>query len=325
MPETGTVESEATYKKISAHVDRWLELHKGETFDLDTICRQLEIREREHRNLITIKLAYEVKKLRLEKNSKLYRYIDTTIKEIDWVNASAGDTLDLSWPYGREDGSQFGFDGRAIISPGDVVVIAGVSNMGKTAFCLNLLWENFDKFPCVLMGNEYKPAKFKRRVSRMTWAEPLKEDGTPKFKLIERHEGWKDIIEPDSINIIDWINLGDNFYQIGKIIEGIQEKLRNGIVVVSLQKGDDRDLAIGGQYTEHLSSVYLTVDFERITVRKIKEWKDWNPNKSIFGFQLVDGGTKFSNIRPIKKCPKCWAVKPKCDTCDNCNKGWIDA
>ncbi len=324
MPETD-IQQDMRYKKAAALVDDYVEIHKGETFNLDDICRHSEISSREGRRLIAIKLSYDVKHGKLEKTNKYYRVIDKNVKYIDWVNASVGDTLDLSWPYGRDDGSQFGFDGRAVISPGDVIVIAGVSNMGKTAFCLNLLWENFDKFSCVLMGNEYKPAKFKRRVSRMDWADPLKEDGTPKFKLIERHEGWKDIIEPDSINIIDWINLGDNFYQIGKIIEGIQEKLRNGIVVVSLQKGDDRDLAIGGQYTEHLSSVYLTVDFERITVRKVKEWKDWNPNKAIYGFSLADGGTKFCNIRPIKKCPKCWAVKPKCDTCDNCNKGWIDA
>ena len=36
-------------------------------------------------------------------------------------------------------------------------------------------------------------------------------------------------LEPDNINIIDWTQLGDNFYRIGMIIDGIQSKLRNGI------------------------------------------------------------------------------------------------
>ncbi len=189
----------------------------------------------------------------------------------------------------------------------------------NTAFCLNLLWDNMDTFPCTLMGNEYTPGKFKRRVKTMDWANPLKENGEPKFELIERRSGWKDVIRPDNINIIDWINLDDKFYQIGMIIDGIQSKLKNGVAVLSIQKQPGKDRGLGGGFSEHLASLYLNIDFERLTVIKAKEWTGTNPNGKMYGFSIVQGGTRFHDIREVKKCIKCYgkgvAYGNKCETC----------
>ena len=316
------IENEGLYKKASVAVDNWLELHKDETFDLDTICRQLEIHDSNKRNLITIKLSYEVNRGKsLEKDGKHYRYIDKNPKYINWISADMEGTLNIQWPFGREDNSRFVFDGSVLICPGDIIVIAGVSNTGKTTFCQNLLWENMDLFPCTLMGNEYTPIKFKRRVSRMDWKNPLNENGTPKFELIERRDNWKDIINPNNINIVDWIDTpDDNFYSIRKIIEGIQSKLRNGIAVLSIQKGEDKALGTGGQFSEHLSSLYLTINSGILYVRKCKEWYEHNPNFKTNRFDIVNSGTKFHNIRKVKKCTKCYGFSvTKHTKCDRCN------
>lgn len=318
--------AEANYKKVSALVDRWLELHKGETFDLDMVCRQLEISQRENRHFVVQKLAYEVSRERLEKSNRIYRTIDSTLVKIDWVNATESEVLDLRWPYGHEDESHFSFDGQVHISPGDIIIMAGVSNTGKTAWCMNLLWENMDAYPCTLMGNEYQASKFKRRARRMDWADPLDDHGAPKFELIERYDGWKDAIQPDNINIIDWISLDDKFYMIGAILQGIRSKLRRGIAVIALQKTAGKEFGLGGGFSEHLASLYLSMDFERLTVTKCKEWNGKNPNGVIDGFTIVDGGAKFHNIRPIKKCPKCygWSVT-KGTKCDECfGRGYVD-
>ena len=321
---------DGNYKKITALVQEWIEIHDNEQFDLDLVCRDLDVHERENRKNVAIALNRLVEQGKLEKVSKyskaLYRYINNTCKYIDWVNAPEGDVLNISWPYGIEDDSRFGFDGRVKISPGDIIVLAGVSNMGKTAFILNLLWENMDEYPCTLMGNEYSPSKFRRRVSRMTWKEPVNGTGEPKFELIERHENWKDIIRPDNINLIDWINLKTNFYEIGKIIEEIQEKLNNGIAAISIQKDAHKERGLGGGFSEHLASLYLTMDYERLTIVKAKEWKEWNPNGKMYGFKIVDGGTKFHNIRQIDKCKKCWGSgRSKGGTCEECNgTGYVD-
>jgi len=326
-----TTETHGQYQKVAALVREWIELHKGESFDLDMINRQLQIQERTNRKYVAVELSKLVGKETLEKvtnplHKPFYRYIDNTCKYIDWLNAPSSDVLNINWPYGIGDGSKFGFDGRVRIAPGDVIVVAGTSNMGKTAFCLNFLWENMDTYPCTLMGNEYTGGKFKRRVGRMTWKTPVDDAGKSKFELIERREGWKDIIRKDNINIIDWINLSDKFYEIGKIIEDIQARLHNGIVLISLQKDEHKTRGLGGGFSEHLSSLYLSVDYERLTIIKAKEWVEWNPNGKTYGFQIVDGGTKFHNIRQIRKCRACWGSgRSKGGQCEPCGGvGYVD-
>lgn len=322
------MEDTGKYKRASALVDEQLEIHAGEQFTLDSLCRWISpnaAMNRDDRKLVAIKLSYEVKHQKLEKNNILYRVIDHSYKDIDWVNADPGVESGIQWPYGIDDGTRFGFDGHVVISQGQTVVLAGKSNSGKTTFCLNLLWENMDTVPCTLMGNEYTPANFKRRTSRMAWADPLK-DGKPKFELIERFDNWKDIIRPDNLNIIDWINLGDNFYQIGKIIEGIQAKLKTGVAVICIQTAPGKELGLGGAFSIHLASLYLSIDYERMTVLKAKEWNAYNPNNDTYGFEIVNHGTQFHRIRKIKKCPKCWGTgKSKGQECPDCiGKGWID-
>jgi replicative DNA helicase len=140
MVEESSV-NETTSKKVWLLVDRWLEVHKGERFDLDTICRHLEITQRENRHHVVKKLSYEVSRGVLEKSDRIYRTIDSTLVNIDWVNATDAEVLPIRWPYGHEDATMFGFDGNVHISPGDLIVVAGVSNTGKTSFCLNLLWD----------------------------------------------------------------------------------------------------------------------------------------------------------------------------------------
>jgi hypothetical protein len=318
------------YKTASKAVDKWLRLHKGETFDLDVICRQMEIKDSEKRNLITIKLAYEVKQGKLEKSNRIYRYIDNTTKYINWLNNNETETLKITWPYGIEDQTHFGFDGHAVISPGDVIGIAGVTNTGKTTWATNFLWCNMDDYPCTLMGNEYTAGKFKRRIQPMlAWANPLKDDGVPKFELIDRRSNWKDIIRPNGINIVDWIDPrsgGFEFYDINMIIEGMQSKLDRGILMFVLQKDPNKDTGTGGQSSEHLSSLYLTMDFGKMTVRKCKEWNGHDPNREMYGFTIVNQGCQFHGIHRVKTCPKCWGKSAlghyKCPVCFS--KGYVD-
>jgi hypothetical protein len=162
----------------------------------------------------------------------------------------------------------------------------------------------------------------------MNWRNPINEDGTPKFELIERYDDWKDIIRPNNINIIDWVTVNDGeFYKMGSLIQGIQSKLDRGIAVIALQKNQAKGLGEGGDFSVRLASLYLTMDFEKLTVVKAKEYEGTNPNNKTYGFNIVDGGCKFHRIREIKKCPKCYGSgHTKAGACEECiGTGYIDS
>ena len=183
---------------------------------LDTICRQLDISNRDDRHHVVKKLSYEVSRETLEKSDRLYLYINKTFKCIDWVHAPSSPPLNVTFPYGIDDKTHFGFE-NAVISAGDIIVIAELSNMGKTTWALNFLWENMDNYSCTLMGNEYTAGKFRRRVARMDWHNPLTSAGNPKFELIERRSDWKSVIRPNNINIIDGSILTTTFIKSGRL------------------------------------------------------------------------------------------------------------
>ena len=109
--------------------------------------------------------------------------------------------------------------------------------------------------------------------------------------------------------------------------DGIQSKLKKGIGIISLQKSPGKDRGLGGQFSEHLSSLYLSIDFERLTVIKAKEWHHKNPNNKMYGFTIVEGRTRFHNICPIKRCLKCYGTgKSRGQTCDDCSdSGYKDS
>ena len=312
---------EATYKKISALVQDFLYDSKLENFDLDYICRNLGIQEAINRKYVATVLSKLVTKGDIEKTRGKYRFIDKEVELVLWENADTTPIEGLVYPYGVEDGSSFGLEDCVIIYPGDLIVIAGVSNTGKTTCCLNLLVNNMDKFKCRFITNELgDPHKFKARISHFDWVKLFDENGKAKFEVIKRYTNWQDIVLPEAINIIDWINLaGDRSYDIGLVLQAIQSKLKTGIGIISIQKGEGNPLGRGKDFSRDLASLYLTIDYEKLTVVKAKTWKTKNPNGKIFGFSIVDRGSKFHNIREVEICPLCkgsrYRMRHKCEKC----------
>lgn len=258
------------------------------------------------------------------------------IKPITSLGESENKPIDLVFPYGREDASSFGFEDLVEMDEGDCIVIAGVSNSAKTLFVINMLALNMDKYPCVLMGNEYDRVdgklspKFVRRLRRMDWANWENADGSLKFTILPVKEDYETWVEPGKINFVDWINLGEDFYKVGKILESMKTAAGNGVVVAVLQKNEDRKLGRGGSPTIDLADFYISLDpmgsyQRRLTVIKAKAQKGFVDGR-MWGFEVVNGGTQFHNIREIKKCNKCWAkgytTRGECENC--LGVGYID-
>ena len=267
------------------------------------------------------------------------------VEPVKWWEADEKKYYDLLFPCGRGDGgnqvSTFGFEQSIGVSPGDLIVMAGQSNSGKTTLALNFLAENLLKHSCVLMGNEYatldgRPSpKLKRRMLKMKWAS-WQVDGKSKFDIIPVSDCYEDYIVPDKINILDWISTpeGMQVWEIGWLIQKIKKAVGQGVAIICLQKNSAKEFGEGGEPTERFADVYFKLDQisddeSRLRVGKVKE-----PLQKIMGkqfyFRIVDSGANIADITEIFSCQNCrgrgrlgsdWKGWSPCEKCDA--KGFI--
>ena len=327
------------YKNISKVVRDWIILHQDETFNLDTICRQLGINDAEGRNYVTVKLHYEVKVKNLEKSNGIYRYINNNITKVIWYKGNVNNGyIDITFPSSHmaQDLSYFSFQDSVRLSPGSVTVVAGQTNAGKSTIARHLVWDNMDKHQVRYMVSQTSGAAFARYANNMKWANPMKDANTPKFELIERYEDFQDLIIPNGINVVDWLDADKlEYFKIGMAIKAMQVKVMGGILVVMIQKnGNNAEYGDGGIKSAKWADLYLTLDynreknFTRMTIVKAKEWiGNHDPNGKNYGFEITNYGSQIDHIREVKKCTSCWGTgRSKAGSdCSMCaGVGWID-
>lgn len=249
-----------------------------------------------------------------------------------WEDKVAEEPLDFKFPRCYEDNTEFGIEDLVEVFAGDLILISGVSNYGKTAIALSLMGENLDLMPAVLMGSEYTAAdgkispKFKRRMNRMNWVSWLKE-GKPRFQLLPVGADYEDYVIPDYHNIIDWISLPGEYYLIDRVMKAIKDRVGNGIGSVVLQKNRNNEFPEGGERAERYADVSLKIDpygkESMLTIGKVKAPKSQATGR-MWAFSIVDYGANLHNIREIVKCPKCFGkgytgsqnAFKKCDVCN---------
>ncbi len=239
--------------------------------------------------------------------------------------------FDLIFPRDFDTQIEMDFANDVVIREGDLILISGLSNFGKTALCLNFCGENIDKRP-VLMGNEYTTwvdenyiptPRFLNRLEAMDWVEWVDTDGNDKITLLPVRDDYAEHIIRDKINIIDWINIDTGeHYLIGSILEGIKRELGRGIAIIAIQKAEGASAGRGGQFTKDFADLELLIDkFGKadvlMTIGKTKEY-----NKNIIGNTYaysISKGVKVLNFREVKKCPDCHgngsSRGKECETC----------
>jgi len=250
------------------------------------------------------------------KNDGVYKVL-LPIKPITRLDNENETPLDFRFPRNyNEEESEFGFEDSLEVFPGDMILVTGRSNQGKTTMALSIMAENLGLMPAFLMGSEYTAAdgkispKFVRRLKRMNWSNLLNDDGTFGFSLLPVGSDYEDYVEPDCLNIIDWISLNGEYYLIDGVMKKIKDRVGNGVAVVVLQKNKDAEFGEGGERTQRYADVELRIDSlgeneSMLTIGKVKSPKGRATGRT-WAFSITDYGANFSDIREIVKCRNCW-------------------
>jgi hypothetical protein len=178
------------------------------------------------------------------------------------------------------------------VPAGSVIGVAGYTSAGKTAFLLEIAELNVisQDLPVYHWFNEMSSD---RMLLRLEDYPLLVTELGRKFKAVKQTNfEFYDVIEPDAINIIDYLDLdggeGENnqVFMIGAVIKKLQRRLGKGIVIFALQKKEASDMGYGGVYSAKLSNLYLSLDtikqedtrmMGRCKIVKSKDWGEMNP------------------------------------------------
>ena len=266
-------------RKLSEEIREWVCLQEG-TFCLQNVYNDLQLSTRDDKKNTSIILKRLCEQGLIEKygnKSGHYRRIENDCKKIDWYDAEEK-PFDVKWPFGIET--------MVEIMPKNVIVIAGEKNAGKTSFLLNFCQMNLGK-EIHYFSSEMADSELKKRLKKFSDV-PLKRWQEIDFR--DRMSDFHDVIYPDAINIIDFLEIYEEFYKIGLFIRQIYDKLNRGICIIAIQKNPGVDWGLGGARSLEKARLYLSIAGGKLKIVSGKNWaSELNPNGLVIDFKLVNG------------------------------------
>jgi hypothetical protein len=210
----------------------------------------------------------------------LFRRVTADVRLIDFKAAGKRAPLDIGWP----------FDIQKLVNiyPGNVIVLAGEPNAGKTAFLLNVIRLNMNLFPVYYFSSEMGGPELSIRLGKFPGIEV--EDWN--FQAAERANDFQDVIVPDAVNIIDYFEFPTGqYFMIAESLRAIWTKLGTGVAIVAIQKGRGSELGRGSTFGLEKPRLYLSMGRNELMIVKGKNWADRNrnPNGLVSEFKLTDG------------------------------------
>lgn len=271
-----------TDRKISEEVREWVLTTNG-NFLTTNVHTELCLTTLDHKkaaNMALLRLRDEGAIVECGTKRGCYRTIQHEAPEIEWIEARTDRVYSLKWPFELEK--------LVNIYPKNIVVVAGAPNAGKTAFMLNLVRLNLDDAKIHFLSSEMGPEELNLRITKF-------EDYTAKFwkrfRPRERARDFADAIKPNAVNIIDYFEISDNFYQIGAELRTIHDRLRDGVAIIAMQKKKGAELGRGAEFSLEKPRLYISMEPGELTIVKGKNWAQpgINPNNMKFKFKLIDG------------------------------------
>jgi hypothetical protein len=209
-----------------------------------------------------------------------FRRVEKESEIIDFAHADCSTIFDLRWP------APFHLERLVNLYPKNIVILAGATNAGKTALLLNVVRENMDRHKVLYFSSEMGAEELRLRIEKFQL--PV---SSWRFEARERAANFADAITPDAVNIIDYFELTDNFYQVGGEIKKIFDRLTIGIAIIAIQKDENKEFARGGAFSAEKARLYLSMNPGELKIIKGKNWArpGHNPKGKVFKFKLVDG------------------------------------
>ena len=246
-------------------------LGQGE-ITLNRIYDDLKLTSKEDRSSARMALNRLVAKKVLEKidtgRTGTYRKLFCNVQETKFLTEPTGE-FDIKLPLNLNE--------LCKLYPKNIIIVSGSKSAGKTTLLLNIALANQNKMPVVYLNSEMGDEEFTDRMLKLGCNGP--ED--IKFKIYNKTSDYQDMVNGQKgIYIIDFLEIHDKFYEIGKPIRAIHEKLQDGIAIVAIQMRAGASIGRGGDFSKEKARLYLAMDYvaerqcSKITIEELKAPKN---------------------------------------------------
>lgn len=217
-----------------------------------------------------------------------YRIISDQLQEMDLENVCI-ESLDLWMPFDLHN--------IASVMPGNLIVVAGSPDAGKSAFLLNIIKRNVDRWQCHYFNSEMGPEELRKRLD-LFGDFPRKHRN---FHAYERSCDFADVIRTGkyTLNLIDYLELSDEFYKVSKLMSDIHRGLNGAVAIVAIQTKTGTDMPLGGQRALEKARLAISLkagskaEPNTATILKCKNRKTDHSMIGLSRFYKLVGGSEF--------------------------------
>lgn len=234
-------------------------------------------------NTVLWNLSQQNKKKLLVKEGSFYKAVDDTLVSIDFLHGSGQSKYDLVLPFGIH---QYCFLYRK-----NIMVVFGSKDAGKTALLLNIVRLNMARQRVLFFSSEMVEDELASRLERCEGVELSDWN----FEAYERSYDFSDVIDPDALNVIDFLELGGDdseYYKGVSLVRRIYDKLDKGVAIIACQKNKEAELPKGGSGLLEKARIALSLDKGKVTITTGKNWADGiksSPTGMSWTYKLVGG------------------------------------
>lgn len=303
--------SNLPYGSIALTFSKWAVEQPGE-FSLSQFYNDFDIK-REHRKAVQKAAQRLVTAQEIVPLSKrgLYRTKDKSLNFFSLKNLKNQEQK-VCLPFGLSKGDM---GAQVKLFPGNIIVIAGTTNAGKSAVLLNIAWDNeywrTHGYGEALLPSRYFTSEMGESELRDRLEGFAAIDEWSGVEFVDRSWNFSDVISRDKINYIDYLEERDGeYFKLASEIRGIHEALGGtGLGVIALQKAPGAEVGRGGWGTAEKARLYISISSisggrgYQLCSAKIIKCKcavGDNPNGKEIFFVIRDGAT----IEPLGRW--CW-------------------
>lgn len=237
-------------RNVSLDIRTWLNDEARGSFNLQEMFSALSLHSKEEQNaarMALLRLSEEGTLVR--RNPERWGWYRATKEEapktMEWENANAL-PLDLALPLLLNTVFE--------TYPKNILIVASPPDMGKTVFLQHCIKLNMDRWDVIYQNCEMSPEELHRRLKAHTDVEKWK------MRVYERNADFYKLVEPNALNIIDYMEVSGDFWKVNSMLTAIHEKLDKGVAIVGLQKSFFADIGRGAEFGLEKPRLYVTLD-----------------------------------------------------------------